>query len=255
VSASPTAIGAQRSFRRGLTRHTIISEIYEVPMELDHVFVFVEPGGPEVERMRALGLVETYRRRHPGQGTENVCFAFENIYLELLWVNDLTEIRSAPIARTRLYERSRWQTEGTCRFGIAWRETGSEAAELGLGAPLWSYEPPYLPPGMSIAVAVDSDDPEQPLMFRSPGASAPSDWPLDRRGDLQRGAGLGQVRKVRLTLPRRATPSAALRDVAARTGIEVGEGPPSLVLEVERLGSSTPLVLAFPGAALEGTGP
>ena len=88
-------------------------------MELDHVFVMVDGEGPESERMRALGLVETYRRSHPGQGTQNICYAFENIFLELLWIADADEARSLAIARTRLFERSRWRSEAACRFGVA----------------------------------------------------------------------------------------------------------------------------------------
>jgi hypothetical protein len=48
-------------------------------LEIDHLFVFIEPDGPEIEALRRLGLVETYRRAHPGQGTANVCFAFDNL--------------------------------------------------------------------------------------------------------------------------------------------------------------------------------
>jgi hypothetical protein len=37
-------------------------------MELDHVFVLIDPGGPELAYLKSLGLIETYRRQHPGQG-------------------------------------------------------------------------------------------------------------------------------------------------------------------------------------------
>ena len=36
-------------------------------MEIDHLFVFVEPDGAELAYLNSLGLVETYRRAHPGQ--------------------------------------------------------------------------------------------------------------------------------------------------------------------------------------------
>lgn len=47
-------------------------------LELDHIFVFIRPDGPEAARLEAIGLVESYRRDHPGQGTSNVCYCFEN---------------------------------------------------------------------------------------------------------------------------------------------------------------------------------
>lgn len=63
-------------------------------LEIDHVFLFIEPGGPEIDALQRLGFTETYRRAHPGQGTANVCFAFDNLYLELLWLTSEAEARS-----------------------------------------------------------------------------------------------------------------------------------------------------------------
>ena len=34
--------------------------------------VFIEPDGPEIDALKRLGLTETYRRPHPGQGTAPV---------------------------------------------------------------------------------------------------------------------------------------------------------------------------------------
>ena len=90
-------------------------------LAVDHLFLLIEPDGPEIEALRHLGLTETYRRAHPGQGTANACFAFDNLYLELLWLTSEPEARSAPVARTRLWERSQWRSLGTCPFGIAVR--------------------------------------------------------------------------------------------------------------------------------------
>ena len=63
------------------------------PMDLDHIFFFVGPDAPEIARMADLGFAETYRRVHRGQGTQNVCYAFDNLYLELLWIRDVDEAR------------------------------------------------------------------------------------------------------------------------------------------------------------------
>ncbi|MEO0814134.1 MAG: VOC family protein, partial [Myxococcota bacterium] len=62
-------------------------------LELDHVFVMISDGVRQHRALEALGLVETYRRIHPGQGTKNICYAFENAFLELLWVHDEHEAR------------------------------------------------------------------------------------------------------------------------------------------------------------------
>lgn len=188
------------------------------PLEIDHVFLFIEPDGPEIDALQRLGFVETYRRAHPGQGTANVCFAFDNLYLELLWLTSETEARSEPTARTRLWERSQWRRLGTCPFGIAVRGDLASA-----GVPTWDYRPPYLPAGMSIPVATDSDDPMQPMLFVSPGREAPLDWPEARRGALQSAAGFGPVLSVELALPGGAAsaPLHALKASGAGLGCAV----------------------------------
>jgi hypothetical protein len=213
-------------------------------LEIDHLFVFIEPDGPEIEALRRLGLVETYRRAHPGQGTANVCFAFDNLYLELLWLTSEAEARSGPIARTRLWERSQWRSLGTCPFGIAVR--GDLA---GAGVPVWDYRPPYLPPGLSIAVATGSDDPMQPMLFVSPGREAPRDWPAERRGRLQRDAGWGEVREVVLRLAAGVAPCAALVSLAAASGLTLqpGEGPAhGLSLDLVGVDGSVARTLSIP---------
>lgn len=190
-------------------------------LEIDHLFMFIEPGGPEIEALQRLGLTETYRRAHPGQGTANACFAFDNLYLELLWLTSKVEARSPAIERTRLWERSQWRTLGTCPFGIAFRGDLASA-----GVPTWDYRPPYLPPGVSIQVATDSDDPTQPMLFSFPGSTAPDHWPAERRGRLQRDAGWGEAGGVVLRLAAGVAPCAALVALGGAAGIELlrGEG-------------------------------
>ena len=174
---------------------------------IDHVFLFIEAEGPEIAHLASLGLVETYRRIHAGQGTENVCYCFDNLFLELLWVNDRDAARSDAIRRSRLYQRSLWRTNGTCPFGIAWRRSQAGPASA---LTTWAFTPPYLPKGMSISVATDSDDLQQPMMFESPGATSPVDLPMEKRGTLQHRAGLGAVTEIRLGMPADVPPSRAL---------------------------------------------
>ncbi|HSK41670.1 MAG TPA: VOC family protein, partial [Arenibaculum sp.] len=76
--------------------------------EIDHVFVFVEPGAPEARGLASAGLRESFRRRHPGQGTANVCYCLDDAYLELLWVDDAAAVASEAVAPTRLAERAAW---------------------------------------------------------------------------------------------------------------------------------------------------
>lgn len=185
-------------------------------MEIDHLFLFVPPDGPDVSRLAHLGFVETYRRTHPGQGTANVCYCFDNLYLELLWIDDRDAVGSAPIARTRLLERSLWRDNGACPFGLAWR--GDDPI---FGESTWPYQPPYLPAGGSIPVATDSDDPGQPMMFRSPGTAGPAEWPVERRGTLQWSGGFGAVTDLRLHMPKNTPASPALQWLADHTLLDL----------------------------------
>jgi hypothetical protein len=78
----------------------------------------------------------------------------------------------------------------------------------------WAFTPPYLPGGVSIAVAKDGDDARQHMLFESPGSTAPADWPPEKRGALQHCAGLGVVREIALMMPPASAPSAALKAIA-----------------------------------------
>lgn len=175
-------------------------------MTIDHLFLFVAPDGPEIAALRHLGLTETYRRVHPGQGTANACFAFDNLYLELLWLTSAQEARSAVTRRTRLWERSKWHTQGSCPVGVALRGDRS-----GMGVPAWDYRPSYLPEGMAIPVATASDDAALPMVFVSPGNQCPADWPESRRGPLQHAAGFGRVLTVEIGMPARSAGAPLLR--------------------------------------------
>lgn len=215
-------------------------------MEVDHVFVLINPLGPEIGYLRSVGLTETYQRQHAGQGTRNICYCFENMFLELLWIDDTNSVRSKDIARTGLYERAQWKTAGTNPFGIAWRNQPSEAA---LTPHTWAFKPPYFPAGRHIDVAMDGDDHRQPMMFKSPGATAPCDWPVEKKGALQRTSGLGSVLSIQLDSPQSVLPSATLKAIAAESILKLGISKTSsfdLTLTIERLNSPESLILRLP---------
>lgn len=189
-------------------------------MELDHLFVFVEPTSDVVQNLLQAGLKETYRRAHPGQGTANFCFCFDNLYLECIYLVDAQEAASPAIRRTGLLERSAWRTNGSCPFGLAWRGESAQNAEIRC----WDYRPPYLPAGMAIQVAEEGDDVRQPMMFTFEGATAPSSWPVARQNGLQHAADLGAVTSVQLTLPSTVSPGPALNAMQARGVLEIRQG-------------------------------
>lgn len=215
-------------------------------MELCHVFMFVAPGAPEAERLAAVGLHESFRREHPGQGTANLCYCFDNAYLELLWVADASALAAPAVARTGLAERAAWRLGDASPFGIAVRTEGPDEP---LPFDTWHYRPPYLPAGVSVSVAVDSADPLQPMVFRSPGGVRPDRWKDGRAGRRQRSAGLAEVTMVEVALGAQAKPSRALAALAAAGIVEIA--PPSadgpgLRLTLSGADGAPPACLALP---------
>ncbi len=202
-------------------------------LELDHLFVFVEPedaapDGGVFEALGAFGLEPSFRRRHVGQGTANLCYAFDNAYLELLFVADEAELQSSSLNRARFAERSAWRRTGASPFGIACRGI--------LPGESWTYRNPDFPPGVAIAISTESDDPTMPFAFSSPGKTPPSAWTDERAGQRQTAAGLTRLAIERLTLPRLPADGGAL-DHFHRDGLvenlEIAEGEPQMSIRLD----------------------
>lgn len=195
---------------------------------LDHVFVFVArddalPGGKVRQVLDGIGLVPSYERRHTGQGTANVCYCFDNVYLELLFVVDEAELAAPALARNGFTRRSRPRVTGANPFGIALR-----------GEPFpfesWPYRIDAFPPGLSIPVAVASDDDRVPFVFGSPGTERPDRWTDGRAGARQTVGGYTTMTIARIGAER-TEPLAVLAGLGIAEEVSVGER--SLVLRLE----------------------
>lgn len=74
-------------------------------MLIDHIFIAVQPGAPEAAVLADFGLAEGSGNRHPGQGTANRRFFFDNAFIELLWLDNAAEARNDATRPTMLFER------------------------------------------------------------------------------------------------------------------------------------------------------
>lgn len=120
-------------------------------IELDHLFICLSRGAPEAEYLRRYGLIEGAPNVHPGQGTANRRFFFENAMLELLWVEDPGEAQNEQTAPTKIWGRWSGRLDGvTSPFGIIMRPGQWEETTPPFAA--WEYKPDYLPAGTCLHI-------------------------------------------------------------------------------------------------------
>jgi hypothetical protein len=138
-------------------------------ISLDHVFICAAINAPEAEALVAFGLVEGSSNVHPGQGTANRRFFFEDGFIELLWVANPLEVQSELTAPTRLWDR--WSASVShknpqiCPFGIGFSARGEVAVPPPFES--WAYHPRYLPADKSILFAKDTPLTEPELFYLS----------------------------------------------------------------------------------------
>lgn len=144
----------------------------DAELELDHIFVCTLSLAAGAGRLADFGLQPGRSRIHAGQSTKNVCFFFENAYLELLGLLNEADVRSPVVAALGLWERLRWQQTGACPFGICLRlVSGSLEA---LSAETWGYAAPFLPSGVMLPIFTPPNAVELPLVFLSPAPMLPA---------------------------------------------------------------------------------
>jgi hypothetical protein len=169
-----------------------------VTIELDHVFICSDIGAPEARQLIEFGLVEGSPNRHPGQGTANRRFFFENAFLELLWVEDEIEAQSDLVRRTGLRERWHRRKFGASPFGIGFRPALAGACDLPF--PTWEYRPPYLPDPLAIHMADDSATISSPLLFHLPFGRRPNRDDPARRQPREHPAGVRQITSIQIVV-------------------------------------------------------
>jgi hypothetical protein len=189
--------------------------------ELDHIFICTAVGAPEAERLIEFGLAEGSPNTHPGQGTANRRFFFQNAMLELLWVANATEAQSAA-GRTRLWERWTERDQDACPFGFCVRPKIAPAGELPF--PAWEYRPRYLPPSVCMHIGTNSDVLSEPML-----AYLGFIQPAERRQQLEReGRGAGgvmrEITRTVMQMPGAKRASPELATMARSTSLELCEG-------------------------------
>jgi len=133
--------------------------------ELDHVFVAVSAGGPEIQLLKDAGFLEGPAHDHSGQGTASRGIFFENAYLELIWLTDPKAAAVPPVLRTGLAKRADPQQPAS-PFGFGLRSPMKHVPKPPFET--WDYRPAYLPEGVALAIAANSEELQEPLIFVLP---------------------------------------------------------------------------------------
>jgi hypothetical protein len=173
--------------------------------ELDHLFICTDRGAAVADRLVTLGLIEGSPNIHPGQGTANRRFFFDNLMLEFLWVHNPGEAQSEPIARTRLWERWVGRNSSACPFGLCLRPGMGEEAIAPFSH--WAYHPPYLPASLSIAVGTNSDVLTEPMLFVIAFGKRPDQLPIEKAQPLNHPIGFRNITRVSLSGPIASPPT------------------------------------------------
>ncbi|BFM38233.1 hypothetical protein [Synechocystis sp. LKSZ1] len=128
--------------------------------------------------------------------------------LELLWVHNPEEAQSEAICRTRLWER--WRDRNlSCPFGICLRSSTGASDEIAFSS--WQYYPPYLPPDLGIAIATNSDNLTEPMLFQIPFGKRPDQATTGKAQPLQDRLNWREIDRVELVSPMTTAPSPELQ--------------------------------------------
>lgn len=190
-------------------------------LELDHVFIIVEPGASETAELERLGLVVDHHVvHHEGQGTASVFVAFDDAYLELLWVDPT--VPPPPAYLARLGSRDPIAS----RFGLGLRRADPAAP---LRVPTLAHTAAWLRPGTSIAIVRDLD-PTEPFLFVVPPSMAFG--PLEQRPGTAAPShrlGVHRLTQLRLVISDTSERSAAFHSIGEIGRIVFAVGPEPLL--------------------------
>ena len=195
-------------------------------MEIDHIFICVPPKANEAELLIDFGFSEGSANNHPGQGTANRRFFFDNAVIELLFLTDSDEARSELTRPTRLYERLTSKRGEDSPFGICFRPAdGNDIKEASF--PCWAYRPTYLPPYLHIAVADASID--EPMWFYLSFASRPDQSARCLAEPRTHANGISELTSIAISIPKVDDLSAAANIISKLPGVKLMPGESHLL--------------------------
>ena len=196
---------------------------------LHHAFILTAETAPEAERLIDIGLVEGPSNTHPGQGTANRRFFFEDFYLELAYFTDSDEARTGPGSVIR--SLARFESDNGSPFGLVFKADETEDIAAIPGFP---YQPLYFDEGQHFIIGDNADVLAEPTCVL-----APPNLP-NRPPQTLSDAPYDKLTALRLRIPvQTMSPTLVAANAIDRVDIEPG-GPNLMTIEFGsgRLGKS-----------------
>jgi hypothetical protein len=182
-------------------------------VELDHVFVVVQPGAAaEIAALQSAGLTVASRvAKHPGQGTASRAVLFENAYLELIWVDSSVAIDAKHASAAQWFrDAAAWRTNGHSPFGLGLRRLPGDTAALPVPVKRESAE--WLEPGTAYELLRQPGDSVAAEFFVVPASRSVPNWIASVRERapqlLQHPGGGHKITRVRVHGPANQHPIA-----------------------------------------------
>ena len=157
-------------------RSATIGETGAVPIEVDHVYIWVTPDAErEIRALEDAGFtVDREPTHHEGQGTSAVSVEFRNAYLELLYLDPTVSVAAKMTEDVTEYRRrANWRTTGWSPIGIGFHRKDGVSSALPFATR--PYQPEWLEPGTSIERLGLETDSLAPRLFVLPDYLAVED--------------------------------------------------------------------------------
>ena len=105
-----------------LTQSKLVSANQSL-LEVDRLLIYTNQGASTISILQEFGLYSSDQIiKNPEQGTASAIFLFENMYLELVWIDDLNAaVQSSQKTGINLVNRVCWQETGASPFAIGLR--------------------------------------------------------------------------------------------------------------------------------------
>lgn len=123
-------------------------------LKIDHIFICSDAPDDDAQIFTDFGFTEGPPNTHPGQGTANRRFFFDNMYLEFLYIADDKLAQSALTKPSKLYERFTDKGDNISPFGFGLYPSNNLMKIKDYNS--WEYRPKFLPPPLKMNVYGDS---------------------------------------------------------------------------------------------------